>query len=386
MDFSLDTAQTALLDGLHGTLSQFDDEYWRTCDRDARFPETFVRAMAEGGWLGITMPEEFGGSGLGVTEAALMMGEVAKKGGMTAASAIHMNIFGPKSLVQFGTEEQRHRWLPDIIAGRSRACFSVTEPNTGLDTTKLKTRAVRQGDRYTINGRKIWCTTAQTANKIMLLTRTADYDPANPTAGLSLFFTDLDRNAVEVRLIEKMGRAAVDTNELFIDNFNVPAEDLVGEEGMGFRYILQSLNPERILIASEAIGMGLSALERATQYAKDREVFDRPIGMNQSIQHPLADGWARLQAAHLLCLKAASLYDAGQPCGVEANAAKYLAAETGMDVCRQAIATHGGMGYAKEFHVERLFREMMVPFLAPVSQQLALSFVAERALGLPKSY
>ena len=386
MDFSLTSDQSALLDGLTSTLEPFDDAYWLACDRDAAFPDAFVRAMADGGWLGIAMPVEFGGSGLGVTEAALMMYEVARRGGMSAASAIHMNIFGPKSLAEFGTEDQKARWLPDIIAGRKRACFSVTEPNTGLDTTKLKTRAVRQGDRYTVNGRKIWCSTAQVADKIMLLARTAEYDAKAPTEGLSLFYTDLDRNAVDVRLIEKMGRAAVDTNELFIDNFNIPADDLVGEEGKGFRYILQSLNPERILIASEAVGIAMSALERATQYAKDREVFDRPIGQNQSIQHPLAEGWARLQAARLLCLQAATLYDAGKPCGVEANAAKFLAAETGMEVCKQAIATHGGMGYAKEFHVERLFREMFVPYLAPVSQQLALSYVAERALGLPKSY
>lgn len=386
MQFSLTPDQTALLDGLSTTLEPFDDAYWLGCDRDAAFPDAFVRAMADGGWLGIAMPQAYGGSDLGVTEAALMMFEVAKRGGMTAASAIHMNIFGPKSLVQFGTPEQHQRWLPDIISGRKRTCFSVTEPNTGLDTTKLKTRAVRQGDRYTVNGRKIWCSTAQVADKIMLLARTAEYDSDNPTKGLSLFYTDLDRNAVDVRLIEKMGRAAVDTNELFIDNLNIPADDLVGDEGMGFRYILQSLNPERILIASEAVGIGFSALERATQYAKDREVFDRPIGMNQSIQHPLAEAWARLEAARLLCLKAATLYDAGEPCGVEANAAKYLAAETGMEVCKQAIATHGGMGYAREFHVERLFREMFVPYLAPISQQLALSFVAEKALGLPKSY
>ena len=386
MDFDLTDDQTSLLDGLATTLAPFDDAYWLDCDRNARFPEEFVRAMADGGWLGIALPEEFGGSGLGVTEAALMMLEVAKKGGMTAASAIHMNIFGPKSIAKYARPERAKEWLPDIIHGRVRTCFAVTEPNTGLDTTRLKTRAVKQGDRYTVNGRKVWTSTAQIADKVMLLARTADYDEADPTAGLSLFYTDLDRNAVDVRLIEKMGRAAVDTNELFIDNLNIPADDLIGEEGKGFRYILSSLNPERILIASEAIGIGLSALERATQYARDREVFGRPIGQNQSIQHPLAEGWARLQAARLLALKAATLYDKGQPCGVEANAAKFLAAETGLDVCRQAIATHGGMGYAREFHVERLFREIMVPYLAPISQQLALCFVAERALGLPKSY
>ena len=386
MDFELTDDQQSLLDGIAGTLQPFDDAYWLDCDRSARFPVDFVRAMAEGGWLGIALPEEYGGAGLGVTEAALMMGEVARRGGMSAASAIHMNIFGPKAIANFATPEQRERWLPDIIHGRKRTCFAVTEPNTGLDTTRLKTRAVRQGDRYTVNGRKVWTSTAQIADKIMLLARTADYDAADPTAGLSLFYTDLDRNAVEVRLIEKMGRAAVDTNELFIDNLNIPANDLIGEEGKGFRYILHSLNPERILIAIEAIGIGFSALDRATQYAKDREVFGRPIGQNQAIQHPLAEGWAKLHAARLLTLRAATLYDAGKPCGVEANAAKFLAAETGLDVCRQAIATHGGMGYAREFHVERLFREIMVPYLAPISQQLALCYVAERALGLPKSY
>ncbi len=324
--------------------------------------------------------------GLGVTEAALMMLEVAKAGGMSAASAIHMNIFGPQTIVKNGTPEQHARWLPGIVAGRTRMCFSVTEPDAGLDTTRLKTRAVRQGDRYVVNGRKIWCSTAQRAEKIMLLARTAEHDPADPTAGLSLFFTDLDRSAVEVRAIDKMGRAAVDSNELFIDDFAIPAEDLVGEEGRGFRYILQSLNPERILIAAEAVGIGLGALDRAVRYAGEREVFGRPIGQNQAIQHPLAAGWARLQAARLMVLRAATLYDAGEPCGVEANAAKWLAAETGLEVCRQAVATHGGMGYAREYHVERLFREIMIPYLAPVSQQLALCYIAERGLGLPKSY
>ena len=386
MDFTLTSDQQSLLDGLDATLAPFDDDYWLQADRNAAFPDSFVRAMADGGWLGIAMPEAYGGSGLGVTEAALMMGRVARKGGMTAASAIHMNIFGPKAIANHATPEQRQGWLPEIIKGDVRTCFAVTEPNTGLDTTRLMTRAIRQGDRYTVNGRKVWTTTAQIADKIMLLARTADYDPAAPTAGLSLFYTDLDRNAIDVRLIDKMGRAAVDTNELFIDNLNIPADDLIGDEGQGFRYILNSLNPERILIASEACGIGFSALDRATQYAKDRVVFGRPIGQNQSIQHPLAEGWAKLQAAELLTLKAATLYDAGQPCGVEANAAKYLAAETGLDICRQAIATHGGMGYAREFHVERLFREIMVPYLAPISQQLALCYVAERALGLPKSY
>ena len=386
MDFSLSDDQRDFLDGLDNVLEQFDDSYWLKCDNDGAFPEAFVTALADGGWLGIALPESVGGSGLGVLEASMMMMAVAGKGGMSAASAIHMNIFGPRSLVKFATREQCERWLPDIISGKTRMCFAVTEPNTGLDTTRLQTRAERQGDRYIVNGHKVYISTAQIAHKIMLIARTAPRSDADPTEGLSLFFTDLDRSSIDIREIDKMGRKAVDTNELFIDNFEVPADDLVGEEGKGFRYLLHSLNPERILIAAEAVGIGHDALRRAAQYANERVVFERPIGMNQSIQHPLAALWARLEAAKLLVQKAACLYDAGEPSGVEANAAKYLAAEAGLDACRQAMATHGGMGYAREFHVERLFREIMIPYLAPVSQQLVLCFIAERALGLPKSY
>lgn len=386
MSFMLTQEHETLISALNTSMAKFDDDYWATHDQSGEFPEEFVQGLAAGGWLGITMPEAFGGSGLGVFEAALMMTEVAKRGGMTAASSVHMNIFGPKSLIKFGTPEQSARWLPDIIAGRSKMCFAVTEPNTGLDTTRLKTRAMREGDTYVVNGHKIWTSTAQVADKIMLIARTSERDPANPTAGLSLFFADMDRDAIDVRVIDKMGRKAIDTNELFIDNFKIPARDLVGEEGKGFSYLLHSLNPERILIAAEAVGLGLDALARATQYAKERVVFERPIGMNQSIQHPLAAGWAQLEAARMMIWKAAALYDTGAPCGVEANAAKYLAAEAAQDMCRQSMATHGGMGYAREYHVERLFREVMIPYLAPVSQQLALCFIAERGLGLPKSY
>lgn len=386
MSFMLTQEHETLISALNASMAKFDDDYWAAHDQSGDFPEDFVQELAAGGWLGITMPEEFGGSGLGVFEAALMMTEVARRGGMTAASSVHMNIFGPKSLIKFGTPEQSARWLPDIIAGKSKMCFAVTEPNTGLDTTRLKTRAVREGDTYVVNGHKIWTSTAQVADKIMLIARTSERDPANPTAGLSLFFADMDRDAIDVRVIDKMGRKAIDTNELFIDNFKIPACDLVGEEGKGFSYLLHSLNPERILIAAEAVGLGLDALARATAYAKERVVFERPIGMNQSIQHPLAAGWAQLEAARMMIHKAAALYDAGAPCGVEANAAKYLAAEAAQDMCRQSMATHGGMGYAREYHVERLFREVMIPYLAPVSQQLALCFIAERGLGLPKSY
>lgn len=386
MGFSLTEDQRALVEAVDQTASAFGDKYWSGLDRSGEFPEEFFRAMAAGGWLGIVLPESVGGSGLGVTEAALMMQQVARRGGMAAASSIHMNIFGPRSLVAHATAEQCARWLPDIIAGKTRMCFGVTEPDSGLDTTRLKTMAVRKGDRYIVNGRKLWISTAQIADKIMLIARTAPRDDNNPTAGLSLFFTDFDRDRIEAREIDKMGRAAVDTNELFIDNLEVPLDDLVGEEGMGFRYLLQSLNPERILLASEALGIASDALDRATRYANERHVFERPIGMNQSIQHPLAAGWAHIEAARLMMLNAAHLYDAGEPCGVQANAAKYLAAEAGVDICRQAMATHGGMGYAREYQVERLFREIMIPYLAPVSQQLVLCYLAERALGLPKSY
>ncbi|MGH1360817.1 MAG: acyl-CoA dehydrogenase family protein [Burkholderiaceae bacterium] len=386
MDFSLNSEQQSLIDAVDQTSSAFDDDYWSGLDRSGDFPEAFFQAMAAGGWLGMVLPEAYGGSGLGVTEAALMMTQVASRGGMAAASSIHMNIFGPKSLVAHATPEQQKRWLPDIIAGKTKMCFAVTEPNSGLDTTRLQTTATLKGDHYQVSGHKVWISAAQVAAKVMMIARTAPRDDANPTAGLSLFFTDLDRSKVEIREIDKMGRSAVDTNQLFIDGLEIPVEDLVGEEGKGFRYLLQSLNPERVLLASEAIGIGLDALRRATQYAKDRVVFDRPIGQNQSIQHPLAAGWARLQAARLMTLNAAGLYDQGKPCGVEANAAKYLAAEAGVDVCRQAMATHGGMGYSREYQIERLYREIMIPYLAPVSQQLVLCYLAERALGLPKSY
>jgi acyl-CoA dehydrogenase len=277
-------------------------------------------------------------------------------------------------------------WLPNIINGQTKMCFAITEPDTGLDTTRLKTKAVKNKDHYLINGRKIWTSTAQIANKIMIIVRTSERNEKKPTEGLSLFYTNFDRDNIEAKIIDKMGRAAVDTNELFIDNLEVPFEDIIGEEGKGFSYLIHSLNPERILVAAEAYGIAKNALDRAISYANERVVFNRKIGKNQSIQHPLADAWAKLESVKLLILKAASLCDKDLQCGAESNAAKYLAAEYGMEICKQAIATHGGMGYAKEYHVERLFREMMIPYIAPISQQLALSYIAEKALGLEKSY
>ena len=386
MDFSLTDEQNDLLNSLNNTIKNYDDNYWLYCDNSSKYPKEFVDTMANGGWLGITMPANYGGSNLGVTEASLMMMLVAEKGGMTAASSIHMNIFGPSSIVKFASKKQKDSWLPDIINGQSKMCFAVTEPDTGLDTTRLKTKAVKNKDHYLLNGRKIWTSTAQITNKIMIIARTSERNNKTPTEGLSLFYTDFNRDNIEARVINKMGRAAVDTNELFIDNLKVPIGDIIGEEGKGFSYLLHSLNPERILVAAEAYGIAKNALERAVKYASERIVFDRKIGQNQSIQHPLAEAWAKLESVKLLILKAANLYDNNLSCGIESNAAKYLAAEYGMEICKQAIATHGGMGYAKEYHVERLFREMMIPYLAPVSQQLVLSYIAERALGLPKSY
>ena len=388
MDFALTPEQEAIRDNVARLCAGFDADYWRARDRDGSFPEDFARAVAEAGWLGIAMPTEFGGAGLGVTEAALMLHAIARSGAaMSGVSAVHINIFGPHPIVVFGTQEQKRRMLPPLIRGEERCCFAVTEPDAGLDTTRLATRAVRRGDRYVVNGRKIWTSTAQVADKIMLIARTAPLeDCARPTEGLTLFYTDLDRTTVEVREIDKMGRHCVDSNELFIDDLEIPVEDRIGEEGQGFRCLLHSLNPERILVGAEAVGIGRAALERATRYASERVVFGRPIGQNQAIQHPLAESWMELEAADLMVLKAASLYDRGLPCGAEANAAKYLGAEAGLRACERAVMTHGGMGYAKEFHVERYLREVMITRLAPVTPQLILCHIAEKVLGLPKSY
>ncbi len=388
MDFSLTAEQQTIRDAVAKICARFGDDHWLARDRDGGFPDDFHRAFAEAGWLGIAMPQEHGGAGLGVTEAALMMQAVAESGaGMSGASALHMNIFGLNPVVVFGTDEQKRRMLPPLIAGKDKACFAVTEPNVGLDTLKLKTKATRDGDRYILSGQKIWISTAQVASKMLILARTTPLDQvARRTEGLSLFYTDLDRRHVDIREIPKMGRSAVDSNELFIDRLPVPVADRIGEEGRGFEYILHGMNPERILIAAEGIGLGRAALRKASAYAKDRIVFDRPIGENQAIQHPLAARWMELEATNLMVLKAASLYDKGEPCGVEANAAKYLAGEAAFKACETALMSHGGMGYAKEFHVERYLRESLIVRIAPITPHLILSFIAEKALGLPKSY
>ncbi|WP_428529378.1 acyl-CoA dehydrogenase family protein [Roseibium sp.] len=388
MDIQLSPDRTAIQDAVASLCSQFDDAYWLEKDKTGGFPTEFFQALAQAGWLGICIPEAYGGAGLGITEAAIMMRTIAESGaGLSGASAVHMNIFGLSPVLVFGTDEQKRRMLPPVVAGQERTCFAVTEPNTGLNTTHLNTAARRQGDRYLVNGQKVWISTAQVAEKILLLARTTPLEEVEkPTQGLSLFYTDFNRDQISVREIDKMGRKTVDCNELFFEDFEIPAENLIGEEGEGFRAILHGMNPERILIGSEAIGLGHAALRKACAYAKERVVFDRQIGQNQGIQHPLARNWMMLESAWLMALEAARQYDAGLPCGPAANATKYLGSEAGFEACQQAVMTHGGFGYAREYHVERYMREAMIPRLAPVSQQLILCHIAERVLELPKSY
>ena len=386
MDFSPSPEQEEIRQAIAKLCARFDAEYWRERDRGSEkgggFPADFHQALARDGWLGVAMPQAYGGAGLGITEAALMMQTIAESGaGFSGASAVHMNIFGLNPVVLFGTEAQKTRMLPPLIAGRERACFAVTEPNTGLNTRKLKTKAEKRDGKYIVSGQKVWISTAQVAEKVLLLARAE--------RGLTLFYTDFDRRHIEVREIEKMGRHAVDSNQVFFDALPVPEEDRIGEEGKGFEYILHGMNPERILIGAELVGLGRCALARAAKYAKERVVFDRPIGQNQGIQHPLAERWIELEAAELLVHRAAASYDNGEEAGqvgAFANAAKYFAAEAGHRACESAVLTHGGMGYAREFQVERFFREIQIARIAPVSPQLILSHIAERVLGLPKSY
>ncbi len=388
MDFSTNEDHRAIRDGVSAVVSSFDDEYWLARDEDGEFPREFHKAMADAGWLGITMPTEYGGAGLGVTEACIMMHEVGSHGGgMTATSSVHINLFGPHPIVVCGTPDQRQRWLPRLIEGKDQCCFGFTEPDAGLNTTAIKTFAEKVPGGYVVYGQKVWTSTAMVANKIMLLTRTTKLeDCKKPTDGITIFYTDLDRSKIEVRRIPKMGRKAVDSNAIFIDGLFIPDADRIGEEGKGFGYILHSLNPERLLIASEAIAIGQDAHRRATQYAKDRVVFGRPIGMNQGIQHPLAERWMDLEAAWAMTMKGAWLYDQHQPCGAEANTAKFLGARAGYAAAQQAVFTLGGFGYAKEYHVERLLREVTITRIAPITEQLILCFIAEKVLGLPKSY
>ena len=388
MEIELNETQLSVREGVGKIVDNFGDEYWSDLDTTGEFPHAFHRALADAGFLGITMPEELGGSGLGVTEAAIMMNRICQgSGGYSAASTIHLNLFGPHAIVVFGNAEQKERMLKPLIAGTDKACFGVTEPDAGLDTTSIKTFATKVKGGYRVTGRKIWTSSGQVANKIVLLARTTPKEKcAKPTDGMSFFYTDLDHSKIEVRRIPKMGRNAVDSNATFIDDYFVPDEDLIGEEGKGFKYILHSVNPERILVAAEAVGNGQGALKRISQYAKDRKVFGRPIGMNQGIQHPLAESWMALESAFWMVMRAGWLYDQGKSCGAEANSAKFLAARAGFDACTRAVMFHGGMGYSKEYQVERLFRESILLRIAPVTEHMIMSFIGEKVLGLPKSY
>ncbi|MCC6001474.1 MAG: acyl-CoA/acyl-ACP dehydrogenase [Pararhodobacter sp.] len=386
MDFDLTDDQRAIREAVARQCHAFGDDYWLDRDRDGAFPHDFASVIADGGWFGVTTPQAHGGAGLGITEAALVMQQIGRLG-LAAVSSVHINIFGLQPVVAFGTDEQKARMLPSLIAGTERACFGVTEPDAGLDTTRITTRADRQGDRYVVHGRKVWTSTAQHAQRILLLARTTPIDQcARPGDGLSVFYTRLDRSKVEIREIDKMARKAVDSNALFIDGLEIPVDDRIGPEGGGLKVLMHGLNAERIVVAAAALGAGQAVLEKAAHYAGERVVFGRPIGRNQAIQHPLADIWMRLQAAELATYRAAWLYDQGRSCGLEANTAKYLAAQAGYDAAFRAVRTHGGFGFAREYHVERYFRESVLSLIAPVSEELILCHVAERALGLPKSY
>jgi len=386
MDFDLTTEQSAIADAVARLCRPFDDAYWLARDRDGVFPHEFARVIAGNGWFGATVPREFGGAGLGIVEAALIMREIGRLG-LAAVSSVHINIFGLQPVVGFGSDAQKQRMLPPLVSGAERACFGVTEPDAGLDTTKITTRAERQGDRYVVHGRKVWTSTAQHAQRILLLARTTPLEQCARSAdGLSVFYTALDKSRIGIHEIDKMARKAVDSNALFIDGLEIPEDDRIGPEGAGLKVLMHGLNAERIVVAAAALGAGQAVLEKAARYANDRVVFGRPIGKNQAIQHPLADIWMRLQAAELAMFRAASLYDAGRPCGLEANTAKYLAAQAGYDAAFRAVRTHGGYGFAKEYHVERYFRESVLSLIAPVSEELILCHIAERALGLPKSY
>ncbi|HUA32965.1 MAG TPA: acyl-CoA dehydrogenase family protein [Candidatus Binataceae bacterium] len=388
MNFELTQAQEEIVRQVRALCQGFPDEYWRERDRKAEFPHDFYAAIAKAGYLGVAIPEEYGGSGLGITEAALVMREVAASGAaMAGASAIHLSIFGVSPLVFHGSEEQKKRYLPKVVSGEMHVAFAVTEPDAGNDITHIKTAARREGDSYVINGRKVFTTKAREASRMLLLTRTTPFEQVKKkTDGMSLFFAELEPSAVEVRELEKLGRAAVDTNMLFIDNLRTSADDLIGGEGRGFHCLLDGLNPERILVAAEAIGIGRAALARAVRYANERVVFDRPIGKNQAIAHPLADSYSKLEAAELMMLKAAWLFDNRKPCGPEANIAKLRAADAGFEACDRAVQTLGGYGYIRDYDVERYFRECRLMKIAPVSQEMVLNSISEHVLGLPRSY
>jgi acyl-CoA dehydrogenase len=388
MQLELSEDQEQLRKAVRDLAARFDDGYWAEHDESGSFPWEFYDAFARGGWLGIAIPEEYGGGGLGVLEASLLLEEVAASGaGMNGCSTMHLTIFGLNTLVKHGSAALREEILPRAVDGSLHVCFGVTEPDAGTDTTRISTFARRDGSDYVINGRKVWITKAGQSQKMVLICRTtprAEVD--KPTDGMSLFLVDLDSEAVQLRPIPKLGRNAVASYEVFIDDLRVPASARIGEEGKGFTYLLDGLNPERILLAHEALGIGRAALAKAATYAKERVVFDRPIGMNQGVAFPLAEALAHLDAAALMARNAAWRYDQGLPCAREANMAKFLCADAGFQAADRALQTHGGMGYAREYHVERYFREARLLRLAPVSQEMVLNYLSQHVLGLPKSY
>lgn len=388
MEFTLSEDQQAIKSAVAELAARFDSQYWMEHDQSKEFPKEFYDAFADGGWLGVTMPLEFGGHGLGITEASILLQEVAASGaGMNGASAMHLSIFGMHPVTVHGSDELKADTLPRIVDGNLHVCFGVTEPGAGLDTTQISTFARRDGSDYVVNGRKVWISKAAESEKILLLTRTQKPDEvAKKTDGMTLFLTDVKAPGIEIRPIKKMGRNAVTSNEVYIDDLRIPESHRVGEEGQGFKYLLDGLNPERILVASEALGIGYAALKAAVEYGNDRVVFDRPIGKNQGIQFPLADSLARLEAAELILRKASWLYDNGEPCGKEANMAKYLCADAGFDAADRALQTHGGMGYSEEYPVARLFREARLTRIAPISQEMILNYLGSHVLKLPRSY
>lgn len=388
MDFRDSEEQSLIRASVRRLCSEFDDNYWERLDREGRFPDAFYQRMAAAGWIGIAMPEQYGGSGKGIQEAAIVLEEVAASGAaMNGATSLHLSIFGMHPVVRHGSEEMRRKYLPAVARGELQVAFGVTEPNAGSDTTSIETFARRDGDHYLVRGRKIWTTKAQESERVLLLVRTTPRDKvARRTEGMTLLLAELRRPQVAISPIAKLGRNAVQTCEVVYDDLPVAVEDRVGEEGMGFRYLLDGLNAERILIAAEALGIGRVALRRAVNYANERVVFNRPIGKNQGIAFPLAEAATRLDAAELMIRKAAWLLDNGEPCGREANMAKWLAAEAGFFAADTALQTHGGFGYAREYHVERYWREARLMKIAPISQEMILNYVAEHVLGLPRSY
>ncbi|KAI1501304.1 putative acyl-CoA dehydrogenase [Biscogniauxia marginata] len=392
--------QMTVREAVSAVCARFPNTYWQEHDQNETDPTDFHAALAKDGWLGIALPEDLGGSGLGISEAVMMMQTITESGaGMAGAQAIHANVYATQPLAKFGTPTQLRDTIPNIISGKWRTCFGVTEPNTGLDTLRLRTAARRSedGSHYSVTGQKIWITCAQVAQKMILLARTTPLEEvARPSEGLSLFCIDLDRGqpGLDMRRIKKMGGRAVDANEVFFDNYRIPAGTLVGAENQGFKIILHGMNAERCLLAGEALGLGYAALARAAGYARERVVFQRPIGANQGIAHPLADAYMKLEAAKLATYHAARLYDSSREdapvrqdaVGVAANSAKYLAAEAAFTACERAIMTHGGMGYAVEYDVERWLRECLVPRIAPVSREMIMNYISEKVLRLPRSY